>query len=415
MDNFNNTKKVLLNNGATLITKNKKSNSIIALDITIKGSKAIEKVPTSAILSALSVTTGTTNYTNSQFATFLDENGIKLNVSTNDDIYSITLQTTKNNLDKAFIALDEIINNPIFSDYEINKIKQRKIQELKTLSDNPSSYIFDEFKKLAFLNTIYGQNSTFILNNINKVTRQDIVDFYSQIINPNNMSICVVGDIDENYIINKLEKLINKNTQSEKFDFKNLKFASFQPQKNIETTLYKNEVQTSWLALGYKTTGILNRKDVIVLKVIDSILGQGMSSRLFLKLREEQGLAYAVGSSLKTNVLDGAFITYIGTNSNNIEQAKDGILKEIEILKKEMVTTSELNNAKDKLLGRFLLSLETNMDEAIILNWYNTLGYKLNAIEEYKKLISEVSQSDIIEIANKYFSKPYIYTVLKEK
>ena len=415
LDNFNNTKKVLLNNGATLITKNKKSNSIIALDITIKGSKAIEKVPTSAMLSALSVTTGTTNYTNSQFATFLDENGIKLNVSTNDDIYSITLQTTKNNLDKAFIALDEIINNPIFSDYEINKIKQRKIQELKTLSDNPSSYIFDEFKKLAFLNTIYGQNSTFILNNINKVTRQDIVDFYSQIINPNNMSICVVGDIDENYIINKLEKLINKNTKSEKFDFKNLKFTSFQPQKNIETTLYKNEVQTSWLALGYKATGILNRKDVIVLKVIDSILGQGMSSRLFLKLREEQGLAYAVGSSLKTNVLDGAFITYIGTNSNNIEQAKAGILKEIEILKKEMVTTSELNNAKDKLLGRFLLSLETNMDEAIILNWYNTLGYKLNAIEEYKKLISEVSQSDIIEIANKYFSKPYIYTVLKEK
>lgn len=415
LDNFNNTKKVLLNNGATLITKNKKSNSIIALDITIKGSKAIEKVPTSAMLSALSVTTGTTNYTNSQFATFLDENGIKLNVSTNDDIYSITLQTTKNNLDKAFIALDEIINNPIFSDYEINKIKQRKIQELKTLSDNPSSYIFDEFKKLAFLNTIYGQNSTFILNNINKVTRQDIVDFYSQIINPNNMSICVVGDIDENYIINKLEKLINKNTKSEKFDFKNLKFTSFQPQKNIETTLYKNEVQTSWLALGYKTTGILNRKDVIVLKVIDSILGQGMSSRLFLKLREEQGLAYAVGSSLKTNVLDGAFITYIGTNSNNTEQAKAGILKEIEILKKEMVTTSELNNAKDKLLGRFLLSLETNMDEAVILNWYNTLGYKLNAIEEYKKLISEVSQSDIIEIANKYFSKPYIYTVLKEK
>jgi predicted Zn-dependent peptidase len=55
------------------------------------------------------------------------------------------------------------------------------------------------------------------------------------------------------------------------------------------------------------------------------------------------------------------------------------------------------------------------MDEAILLNWYSVLGYDLKAIEEYKKLISEVSQSDIIEIANKYFSKPYIYTVIKEK
>ena len=80
-----------------------------------------------------------------------------------------------------------------------------------------------------------------------------------------------------------------------------------------------------------------------------------------------------------------------------------------------MVTTKELNDAKDKILGQFLLSLETNMDEANILNWYSVLGYNLNAIEEYKKLISEVSQSDVIEVANKYFSKPYIYTVVKEK
>ncbi|MBR5304656.1 MAG: insulinase family protein [Candidatus Gastranaerophilales bacterium] len=415
LDILDNTKKVLLNNGAILITKKKKSNSIIALDITIKGSKAIEKVPTSAMLAASGAMTGTTNYTNSQFATFLDENGIKLSVSSSDDIFSITFQSTKDNIDKAFVALNEIINHPVFSDYELNKIKERKTQELISLSDNPSSYVFDEFKKNAFLNTIYGQNSTFILNNINKVTRNDIVEFYSRIINPNNMSISVVGDIDENYIINKLEEIIKQNKNGKNFNFKNQNLVPYSPQKNIETTLFKNEVQTNWLALGYKTTGVLNRKDVVVLKVIDSILGQGMSSRLFTKLREEQGLAYAVGSSLKTNILDGAFITYIGTNSNSIEQAKNGILNEIEILKKEMVTTKELNDAKDKLLGRFLLSLETNMDEAILLNWYSILGYNLNSFEEYKKLISEVNQSDIIEIANKYFSKPYIYTVIKKK
>lgn len=415
LDSLDNTKKVLLNNKATLITKNKKSNSIIALDITIKGSKAIEKVPTSAMLAANSVTTGTTNFTNSQFATFLDENGIKLAVTTDDDIFSITFQSTKDNLDKAFIALNEIINNPVFSDFEINKIKERKIQELKALSDNPSNYVSDEFKRIAFLNTIYGQNSTFILDNINKVTRNDIVEFYSRLINPENMSISVVGDIDENYIINKLEEIIKPNKKGEKFTFKNQKFIAYQPQKNIESTLFKNEVKTNWLILGYKTTGILNQKDTVILKVINSILGQGMSSRLFTKLREEQGLAYAVGSSLKTNILDGIFYTYIGTNSNSIEQAKAGLLNEIEIIKKEMITTNELNNAKDKLLGRFLLSIETNMDEAILLNWYSVLGYDLKAIEEYKKLISEVSQSDIIEIANKYFSKPYIYTVIKEK
>lgn len=410
----NNTKKFLLENNATLITKKKTTNSIIAIDITIKGSKAVEKKPTSAMLASMSATTGSKNYTNAQFAQFLDENGIKLALNSANDIFSIVIQTTKDNLDKAFIALNEVINNPVFSDYEINKIKSRKIQQLKSISDNPSSFVFDEFKKLAFKNTIYGQNSTFVLENINKVTRDDIVEYYQRIINPDNMTISVVGDIDEEYISKKLNKIIQKNPKGEKFSFEDYKFEKYQPEKNIETTLYKKEVKTNWMALGYKICGIENRKDIAVLNVINAILGEGMSSRLFVKLREEQGLAYAVGSSLSTNVLDGAFIAYIGTNANSIEQAKNGILEEFETLKKEMVTTKELNDAKDKIMGKFLLSLETNMDEADLLSWYNTIGRDLNALEEYKKLINETSQNDIIEVANKYFSKPYIYTVVKE-
>ncbi|MBQ4647452.1 MAG: insulinase family protein [Candidatus Gastranaerophilales bacterium] len=414
LDKNENTKKFLLNNGATLTTKAKKTNSIIALNITIKGSKAVEKVPTSAMLAANSATTGTKNFTNSQLATYLDENGIKLLVTSEDDSFSITMQSTKDNLKKAFVVLDEVINHPTFADFEINKIKERKIQELKALSDSPSSYVFDEFKRLAFCDSIYGQNSSFILNHINKVTREDIFEFYSRIINPENMHIAIVGDIDENYAINELEKIIKKNPKGTKFDYKKQAYTKFEPTKNIESTLFKKEVQTNWIALGYKTTTIFNKKDIATLNVINSILGQGMSSRLFSKLREEQGLAYSVSSTLQNKIQDGAFIAYIGTNQKSIEQAKNGILEEIETIKKEMVTTKELNDAKDKILGRFLLSLETNMDEAILLSWYSSLNRNLNAIEEYKKLISEVSQSDIIEVANKYFSKPYIYTVVRE-
>ena len=408
-------KKVLLNNGAKLITKKKKTNSIIALDISIKGSKTLEKKPTSAMLAASGATAGSVNFTNSQFATFLDENGIKLSVKSSNDIFSIILQSTKDNLDKAFVALNEVINNPVFSDYEITKIKERKIQELKGISDNPSSYVFDEFRRIAFLNTIYGQNSTFILNHINNVKREDIVEYYSRVINPKNMTISVVGDIDENYIIKELERIIKPNSKGEKVEFSKIKYQAPVFSTNTETTLFKNQVQTNWLALGYKTTGALNRKDIATLSVINAILGEGMSSRLFVKLREEQSLAYAVGSNMIANVLDGAFVAYIGTNSSSIEKAKQGILAEIELLKKEMVTTQELNNAKDKILGQFLLSLETNMDEASTYSWYSSIGLSLDALEEYKKMITQVSQSDIIEIANKYFSKPYIYTVVKEK
>jgi predicted Zn-dependent peptidase len=412
---LNNTKKVLLPNGATLITKKKKTNSIIAMDISIKGSKALELKPATATLTASASTTGSSNYTNSQFAQFLDENGIKLAVSSGNDSFSIVIQTTKDNLDKAFDALDEVINHPTFQDSEINKIKQRKIQELKSISDNPSSYVFDEFKKLAYKNTIYGQNSTYILNNINNVTREDIVEYYSRIINPENMNIAVVGDVDEDYIAQRLNKIIKKNNKSAKFQFSNQKFNSYKPQQDVETILYKNEVQANWMALGYKTSGALNRRDVAILSVINAIMGEGMSSRLFVNLRENKSLAYTVGSTLSINVLDGAFVTYIGTNKNSIKEAKQGLIEEIERIKSEPVTTKELQDAKDKIMGKFLLGIETNMDEAGLLSWYSTIGRDLNAFEEYKKAICEVSQNDIIEIANKYFNQPHIYTVVMEK
>ena len=168
------------------------------------------------------------------------------------------------------------------------------------------------------------------------------------------------------------------------------------------------------MALGYKTTGVLNRKDIATLSVINSVLGEGMSSRLFVNLRERQGLAYTVGSTHNTNVLDGVFIAYIGTNAKGVETSKKGILKEFELLKKEGITEEELKNAKDKIMGHFILSQETNMDEANLLSWYDVLGLNLKAYDEYKTLINNVSRKDIIEVSNKYFSKPYIYTVVKQ-
>lgn len=415
LETKDNTKKFLLSNGINLTAKTKKTNSIIAIDIGIKGSKAAETKPATAIIAAQAATKGTQNFTNTQLAEYLDENGIKLSLSSSNDVFSILIQTTKDNLEKAFYVLDEVLNKPIFADSEINKIKTLKIQELKAVSDNPSSYVFDEFKKLAYQGTIYGQNSKFLLDNISKVTREDVAQYYSRIIDPQNMNISVVGDIDEDEIAQKFTSLIKPNPKGTKFDYSKTSFNKFRPQKNLETTIFKNEVQANWMALGFKTCDINNRKDIAVLNVINSILGEGMSSRLFVKLREEEGLAYTVGSTVNTNIMDGAFIAYIGTNENSIEQAKKGILEQIEILKTEMVTTSELNDAKNKIMGQFLMSLETNMDEAELYTWYSVLGRNLDAFDEYKKMIMEVSQADIIEVANKYFTKPYIFTVVKKK
>ena len=89
------------------------------------------------------------------------------------------------------------------------------------------------------------------------------------------------------------------------------------------------------------------------------------------------------------------------------------MINEINNLKTQYVTQKKLHEANDKILGNLILSIETNMDDASLLGYYGLIGKDINYLENYKKLISEVSQSDILEIANKYFSKPYISVVVK--
>ena len=269
----------------------------------------------------------------------------------------------------------------------------------------------DDFKKQAFFGTYYGQNSKYLLQFLPKINANDLKEYYENILNPENLVISIAGNVDEKQIASKLNAIF-KPKKSKKIIFKEEKMVSFLPQENIISKIKKTDTQTAWVVLGYKTAPLFNQKDTATLKVINAIMGEGMSSRLFKSLREEQGLAYIVGSSVTQNLLDGAYFAYIGTNNQSVDKAKEGMIAQIDKLKSEYVSKKELQEAKEKILGNLIISLETNMDFASVNGFYAVTERPLNQLEEYKKLISEVSQSDILEFANKYFSKPYICTIV---
>ena len=157
-----------------------------------------------------------------------------------------------------------------------------------------------------------------------------------------------------------------------------------------------------------------NKKDYATLEVIDSLLGTGMSSRLFKNLRDQEGLAYQLGSSYSANALRGAFLVYIGTNPQTLEKSQKMLMAEINKLKTEFVGTKELKEAKDKLTGHFIISQETNLDKAATIGWFETTGAGYNFVDDYEKLINSVTESDIIEVANKYFTNNYVLSIVKK-
>ena len=191
--------------------------------------------------------------------------------------------------------------------------------------------------------------------------------------------------------------------------------SNFKPMTANRIVKSPKNVEASWIVLGWMTPGVLEQKDWATLQVIDSLLGSGMSSRLFTELRDQQGLAYQIGSGFSSNVNKGAFAIYIGTNPNTAIHSRDEIFKQIAKLKKEFVSEKELSQAKDKLLGNYIISMETNMDKAETVSALEASGRGYEFIQKYPSLIQSVTIQDVINVANKYFSEPYTLSVVAPK
>lgn len=407
----NGTQKYHLSDGATMLYTPNSSNDIIAISIYAKGGQLLDKIAGTANLTAATMMKGTKNYTSLELSQVLEDNGIKIVPSVGADAFSITVLTTKDEYDKTMELLNEVVNNAIFDDYEIEKVKSDKLSAIKTNKDVPIKQAIEEYRDMIYKNTPYSISSKVLEKNIQNIKKSDIIEYYNKIFNPKNIVISINGNIDKDKTIQDLNKIFEPKADSQTFDYKI--YDSKIPRITApRTNTIKMSTETAWILLGWQTDGVLSEKDYATLQVIDSILGTGMSSRLFKELREQEGLAYQLGTGYSPNVLRGSFMMYIGTNPATLEKSKQGLFSEIEKLKTEYVGDKELKDAKEKLIGNYVIGLETNLDKASNTGWYeaSTRGYEFK--EKYVDLINSVTDADIIEVANKYFNDNYIMSIV---
>lgn len=406
------TQKYKLSDGATMLYTPNNVNDIIAISIYAKGGQLAEQKAGTANLTATAMMRGTKNYTSLELSQVLEDNGIKIQPSASADAFVINVLTTKDEYDKTLELLNEVVNNATFEDYEIDKVKTEKLNTIKRNKDVPLQKAIEEYRDLIYQNSPYSISSKILEKNIPNITKEDIINYYNSIFAPKNLVISINGNIDKDKTIQDLNNIFKPKENAKNFDFAqyNSKIPTVTtPRQTIQKV---PTTETAWILLGWQTNGVLNEKDYATLQVIDSLLGSGMSSRLFKDLREQEGLAYQLGSGYSPNVLRGSFLLYIGTNPQTLDKAKSGLFAEITRLKTEYVGDKELQDAKEKLLGNYVIGLETNLDKASNIGWYeaSTRGYEFK--DKYEKLINSVTDSDIIEIANKYFTDNYILSIV---
>lgn len=409
---FAGVKKYSMDNGATLLINQNDVNDIVAININIKGGDFLEKIPATSNLTASVMMKGTKKYSSQELAEIMEENGIQITPSTSSDVFSINIMTTKSQLAKTLDILNEVVNNAAFDEFEIEKSKSTMLNSIKRSRDVPMNVALENYKSLIFENSVYSYNSKIYEKTLPKIQRDDILQYYNNIFNPKNIIISINGDVDENSIASKLAEIFKTKSAGE-FNYQNYASSIAPITAQRASTIEVKDLKTAWLIIGWQTPGVLSRKECATLQVIDSILGSGMSSRLFKNVRDQQGLAYQLGSSFSPKILKGSFTIYIGTNPKTLSLAEKMMLAEVFKLKTEFVTDREIQEAKDKIIGNFIISKETNLAKASALGWFETSGRGFEYDSEYEQVINSVTASDILEVANKYFDSRYVISIVK--
>lgn len=406
----NGTIKYVIDNNATLLINKHDNNDIIGINILAKGGEFLENVPGEGTLLSQLLLSGTNKYSVQEITQLMEENGIKINPSCKEDFFSIDIQTTTSQIDLAMELLDEILNNTIINEKELEKKRTEILNKIKQKRDIPMNIASENFNALIYENSVYSHNNAFLEKTIPNVTKKNVLDYYNKIFDAKNIVISINGNVDTNNMINNFGAIF-KDKKQPKFNYSDYKVTKITSPKIVSENI-KN-IQTSWLYLGWPTCGINNTKDFVTLKIINTILGGGMSSRLFKNLREQDGLAYQLGSSYSAKALGGIFVTYIGTNPESLNYSKNKIKLEVERLKMEFVSDNELQDAKNRLKGGFLIALETNSAKATTEALFENYGLGFNFYEKYIKMIEEVTASDIIRVANQYLNNIYVESTVK--
>jgi len=337
-------------------------------------------------------------------ASELDRLGAEYNAFTSKEYTGYWIKSGSLNTEKSLEIVADMLLNPLFEAEEIEREKGVIIEELNMYQDNPMWYIEDLFENLLYGDTPAGWDTIGTKDNIRNFKRQDFMDYYQKQYGANTSFLIVAGKIPEN-----LAELSNKYFA----DFKNsdyqTKLSTTESQSEVQLKLFAKTTDQAHLSLGVRSYPYAN-DNTFILQIIALLLGGSMSSRLFINLRERNGLAYYVRCQNEYYTDTGYLTARAGVPVDKLNQAITIILDEYRRLKDELVSDDELSKVKSMLTGKLPLSLEGSDEVAqwyarqVILFFQQTTGDKvvLNP-KDFLEAINKVSAEDVKRVANKIF------------
>ena len=332
--------------------------------------------------------------------------GSILNIITDHDAVFISLLSLKENFSESLSILSDILTDPHFTEEDFQREKTKHLTKLIQLKDQPSYIADTEFEKIIYSDHPYGNPTMGFTESIQQIENKDVIEFFEKYYSVNNSSLAVVGNIEEEHLIDELNSTIAGWNNKNFIKMNNLVIS----QKKKEFFLInKADAAQSEIRLGHITKG-RNHEDYFDRVVANTILGGQFSSRINLNLREDKGYTYGAHSSIKYNKLSGDFCVSSSVEGKHTKNSIVEVIKEIEGLRKE-ITEEEIEFAKSYLIRKYPSQFETyssiarNLAKLILfelpMDYYNT----------YVKNVEKVTKESLSKTVQDIF-KPEYLTIL---
>jgi predicted Zn-dependent peptidase len=328
----------------------------------------------------------------------LDEIGAQYNAFTSHEYTGYYAKSASNHFEKIFDIVSDIYLNPIFLDSEINKEKGVIVEEINMYKDDPKREIFEIFMKTLYGDQPAGWPITGSKENVNSFKQKDFREYHNIHYVPNKTVVVISGKFDTK----KASALINRTfSKKENINIKNKKKV-VDKQKSLVISIKNKRTDQTHFVLGFRTFNIYDENSIKLI-VLDSILSGGFSSRLFMKLREELGVAYYVSSFSDQYTDHGYFAIRAGINKDKLYLVLDEVSKIIDELKTNLVSDEELKKVKDGLIGNLKIGLETSDAFASFFGDKIVLDRKVESIKDIENKILSVNSLEINNLVKKYF------------
>jgi predicted Zn-dependent peptidase len=403
-------KKTVLNNGIRIISEKIPHSYSVTIGIWVANGSRHEKRETNGVAHFIEhlLFKGTKRRSALDISREIDSVGGILNAFTSREFVCYYTKVLDKFLPKAVDLLSDIFLDSQFDNDEIEKERKVILQEISMQEDTPDDYIHDLFSQNLWRGHPLGMPIIGNEESVGKLDRNFLIGYMNDYYRADDIIIAAAGNVDHRDLLHLFSDLCNSVPSGSG------KKTTRLPRYKKNVSLVEKDLEQVHLCLGLKSLPQDHERRYEAY-IMNTILGGGMSSRLFQEVREKKGLAYSIYSYLASHSDSGSLAVYAGTSHERLVELIDITMREFKRLKKKAITRIELDSAKEQLKGNILLSMESSDNRMSKLAKNEIYFGRYQSIQELMEGFDKVTAKSLQDLSQQIFDDRYLTLVLMGK